>query len=367
MLHQRAYLIGWPIFLILLLTMHNYLRKPHLKYLALICLLALLLAFTHPFTWAASLLILPAWLGWYLILNRQPPKIIDLLLASGALLIILVGGFYIIKSLQPNVTTSVISWSPGWLATNISWPLFWLKNIGLYLILIPLATKFLIRRNKYLASLLLASLLPFIAANLFQFAPWIWDNTKLFAPVWLIISISAASAITHLWTLHPSLTSRFATVCLIIFLMFSGTLELVRIPFYNSAPLVLYTAAGQELARLVRQSTIPSDRILTSPSAQHPIFGLAGRPSITAYEGWLWSNGWRGIYETPLADSITIYQGHQGAASLLKKYDIKYVAIGPPEVAAGTSESWFKENYPLILSHDNYQLYKIESLPPSSN
>jgi len=356
-LHQRGYLLGLPIFLLLLYFTWRHLRKPsHLSLISL-TLAGLFLSFTHPFTWVSYLLILPVWtcLTWTIQHRRPLSNWLQFILATT---IIALGGLIIVKYLQPNAGTSAITWHPGWLSPNLlTSPLFWLKNIGLYLPFGLIALVHLLRQKNSLAWLTLASLVPFIAGNLFQFAPWAWDNTKIFTPTWLILCLAIGAWLGSLWPI--SRWHKTGIIISLLTLTLSGTLEITRVLSYLPQPLTLATPQDQALGRSIQTITNQDDLILFEPIPNHPIFLFAGRPSLIAYEGWLWSQGWRGTYEQRLADLKTIYQGAANTTDLIKQNNISYLIIGPPELSQGANEPYFAHNYPLVLSQNNYRLYDV--------
>ncbi|HKE57024.1 MAG TPA: hypothetical protein VKB46_09990, partial [Pyrinomonadaceae bacterium] len=358
MLHQRSFLLGFPLFVVLLFLSWKFLEEKSLKVLGAITFAAILLAFFHPFTWLAFLMVFPAWMFWLTVFRVRSFSRRELLMTCAALALMALGGFLVVKGLQPSAGASSITLKIGWLATDISWIQFWIKNIGLYLVLGPLTVIYFWQRNRMLALLVLAGFTPFVAANLFQFAPWDWDNTKVFAPSWLILTIGVGSLISSWWEQdHPGV-KMLALACLPI-LMLSGALEVARVIAYRSEPMVITSVADLSLGEAVRARLGKSAVLLTEPEASHPVFMYSGRPSFVAYEGWLWSQAWKGKYEQRLLDAKSIYQGNDASRELIKKNQIDYVVIGPPEVKAGANKQWFDSNYPAVLTQQDYTLFDV--------
>ncbi len=101
--------------------------------------------------------------------------------------------------------------------------------------------------------------------------------------------------------------------------------------------------------------------LLSEPEASHPIFMYSGRPSFVAYDGWLWSQGWKGKYEQRMIDKKIIYEGTDASRGLIDKNKIDYVVIGPPELRAGANKQWFDNNYTPVLSLPSYTLYDVRT------
>jgi len=139
MLHQRSFLLGFPLFVVLLYLSWKYLEEKSLRVIAAITGAAILLAFFHPFTWLAFLMVFPTWMFCLIVFRVRTYTRKELVTTVAALGLMALGGFLIVKGLQPSAGASSITLKVGWLATDISWLHFWIKNIGLYLVLGPLA------------------------------------------------------------------------------------------------------------------------------------------------------------------------------------------------------------------------------------
>jgi uncharacterized membrane protein len=158
---------------------------------------------------------------------------------------------------------------------------------------------------------------------------------------------------------HPGVKI-VALVCLPI-LVLSGALEVARVVAYRSEPMVITSVADLTLGEAVRSRIRKSAVMLTEPEASHPVFMYSGRPSFVAYEGWLWSQAWKGKYEQRMLDAKAIYQGTNTARELIKKNQIDYVVVGPPELKAGANKQWFDSNFVPVLTQEGYTLYDVSS------
>lgn len=358
MLHQRSYLVGFPLFLFLLFLVGRFLQRGSPLLLLGITAGGLTLAFFHPFTWLAFLLLLPASFAWAAVLRLRSYTVRDLLWCACTMLILGVGGFLIVRALQPHASVSTIRWHPGWLAPGFSWGAFWAGNLGLFLLLAPVVVRHLMKQHRSLAVLILASLVLFGAGNLFLFAPWDFDNTKVFAPVWVLFSMGTGVFLASVWH-RRRLGGKVAVGGLLIVLVWSGGMEIVRVFTHRAHPLALSDQAGQQAGEAVRRHARPRDTILTAPTPNHPVFLFSGRPSFVAYEGWLWSQGWGGRYEERFADVRKMYAGTPESPELFRKHRIAFVVVGPPEEAYGADAEWFQRRYPLLLSLHNYRVYDV--------
>jgi hypothetical protein len=360
MMHQRAFLLGFPLFVGLIYVSWKFLMEKSPLMLALLVGAATLLALFHPFTWVSFLMIFASWMAWMILLNVRSYTTREIGMTLCALGLISLLGFLIVKTLQPNAGASSFTWHPGWLATETNWIFFWLKNIGAYSVLAGITIYYFRQRNAPLAVLMLAALTPFVAANLIQFAPWDWDNTKIFAPVWIVLAIGVGNLLVSLWE-RNQIHWRLLCVGLFPLLILSGGLEVARIMSYRFHPFTISTAQELSMGTTIRSRLDKQQVMLSEPEASHPIFMYSGRPSFVAYEGWLWSQGWKGKYEQRLLDKKVIYGGNEAARDLIQKNNIGYVVIGPPELKAGANQQWFDQNYSRLLVLSDYTIYDVKS------
>lgn len=360
MLHQRSFLLGFPLFVGLLYLSWRFIQEKSLATLAVLSLAAILLSLFHPFMWVSFLMIFPSWMVWMMFFGIRSFTLREIAWAIAALAVISLAGFLIVRGLQPNAGRSSITWRPGWLATDINWFYFWVKNIGLYCILGALAFYYFFHRNRLLATLILAGLTPFVAANLFQFAPWDWDNTKIFAPVWIILCIAVGSLGASVWEKNH-LGWKAISLAALPLLLLSGGLEVARVITFRSQPMTISSVADLSMGEAIRGRVGKRDVLLYEPEASHPIFMYSGRPSFVAYDGWLWSQGWKGKYEQRMIDKKMIYEGTAASRELIDKNKIDVVVIGPPELRAGANKQWFDSNYSPVLTHSSFTLYDVRS------
>src|SRR5262249_44790144 len=71
MMHQRAFLLGFPLFVALLYFSWRFLSTKDLRMLAFLVVGGILLSLFHPFTWVSFLLIFASWFGWMIVLQVE--------------------------------------------------------------------------------------------------------------------------------------------------------------------------------------------------------------------------------------------------------------------------------------------------------
>jgi uncharacterized membrane protein YcaP (DUF421 family) len=84
-----------------------------------------------------------------------------------------------------SVSGGYLRLMPGWTSKTDFWPWFWIKNTGLFFILLLLA---LFSPKNRLKAFYLPAIVLFILAELVIFQPWDWDNIKILF-VWYMFSV----------------------------------------------------------------------------------------------------------------------------------------------------------------------------------
>lgn len=249
----------------------------------------------------------------------------------------------------------------GWDKGKEDFFFFWFKNTGLLIPLICLALfwrdrlasepKHLVPRRLLL--FYLPFTLCFIIPNLIKLAPWVWDNIKVIF-YWFIASVPLV-ALFLARLMREKGVPRAASVVLLLILTLAGALDVWSV-MSKAAELRIFDADGVRFAQVVKEQTEPRSTILHEPTFDTPIF-LTGRRSVMGYPGHIGSHGIS--YEERLRDIRQIYAGAPDAASLLAKYGVEYVVVGPHEQRERPINEAFFARYQLVGETGEYRLYKI--------
>jgi hypothetical protein len=261
---------------------------------------------------------------------------------------------------------SFFGWHFGWDKGDDNFFWFWLKNTGLFIPLIFAA--FMWRgdhsdEEKYLVSRrLLYFYLPFtlcfIVPNLIKLAPWPWDNIKVIF-YWFIASVPLV-ALLLARLLRGTFTLRAVSVALILTLTLAGALDVWSVAS-RAGEFRIFDAGGVAFAEVVKEKTQPRATILHAPTFDTPIF-LTGRRSVMGYPGHIGSHGID--YKDRLREITRIYAGAPDAETLLAKYGVEYVVVGPNERHEMEQQRMlvndqFFMRYSLAGETGEYRLYKI--------
>jgi hypothetical protein len=264
-------------------------------------------------------------------------------------------------------------YQPGWLTPKLGpqWIWFWIKNWSVTPLLAVIGVFVLMRsddpRNHRRAWILGSLFSFFVMGNIFIFQPWLWDNTKIF--LWAQLGASGlAAAVCHkLWKARRALSrprlTRIAVslVGTVLFLSMtaSGALETYRmmIPSLNSVQ--MYTQEEIELAGWVKEHTPPSAVWLTAFYHNHWLFSLTGRQPLLSYEGWLWTHGYNYLEQKTAANAM--FAKPLESLSLFDAFRIDYAVIGPIERRDNHARDVeFSRLFTPVLRTANYTLYATD-------
>ena len=253
-------------------------------------------------------------------------------------------------------TRSYLGWQPGWDhgQHNIIW--FWFVNAGLFIPLLVIALVWW-RGTLKLPQRVLRFYLPFIfcfiVLNLFKVAPWVWDNIKVLF-LWYVASAPLVAWLLARWWQHRSLVRWLAPIVLATLLL-AGALDVLRV-VSEASEYQEFDAHGLSIASVISAQTAPRALVLHAPTYNSPVF-LTGRRSLLGYPGWMWSRGLD--YSERSADIERIYLGAPEAESLLRKYNVDYVLVGPMELASFKVNEQFWSKYKTLSQAGAYRVYQI--------
>ena len=250
----------------------------------------------------------------------------------------------------------------GWMAMagghqdNVLW--FWLKNLGLFIPLLLLGQF----GSRLLPTRYAAHFAPvwlwFLVPNIWLFHPWDWDNQKFFVYWALLGSFLVAAVVVRV--ARAGLPGAVATVAMLLALCPAGGLDAARNTDLTVSSIRFADNAGLDVAAWSRTHTTPHALFLAAYDHDSPISTLGARRVVLGYPGWIWTYGisdWIGREQ----DVQAMLQGRPEADSLVSRYKVEYVVIGPQERAApfSANELFWQSHAALVYSNSEYHVYKV--------
>lgn len=244
---------------------------------------------------------------------------------------------------------SFLRWGPGWMSGEMNIILYWIQNTGL---LIPVAVYGLFTKApKKLKALAIAGLLIFLIANLYLFAPWAWDNFKLFVYFFIFILPIVGWVAAQYFKKETRIGIKIAVVVVIFLHTFSAGLDIWKLSLPTAAKWNEWNAQEIAFAKQVVEVTEPGESILTYPS-HNSLVVLAGRPRYLGFSAHVWSHG-----GDPWVRENVIEDFYQGKTDTLPESDPDYVLVSPQETF-NYSDISIRPDWELVAQSNGYQLYK---------
>jgi len=257
----------------------------------------------------------------------------------------------------------------GWLASGdllrdgpvvfeAQWLWFWVWNTSLLLPLMLIAHIALRKLPTAFPNWFAPMWLWFAVPNLVVLQPWIWDNTKFFVFWALLGSVLVGALLARM--LRAGALPAIAAVLAIVVLCLSGALDLARAQDPSVSAFLFTDRGGLKVAAWVRDNTPPDSTFAAADDHNSPISTLGGRRVLVGYPGWLWTYG-LADYTQKEADDTSILNGAPSAMTLVQKYGIDYVLIGPQEIPRGASRAFWDEHGTRVYDDGEYTVYRVGS------
>lgn len=282
-----------------------------------------LLVGIFPFFHQPSLIIIAAIMGVYVLLYSKLR--IPLILLGIVAAVVTIPQFLLLPK-----ATEGISWHPGFYVhdrlTVFNFILYWWKNMGVHLLLIPIGFLFIPMRAK---KALLPAFLLFTISNMFQFSKELAASHKFFNFAFILGQM--ASAYVLVWYLNLMrrkyvflrVLSVIHVGILVWFLTFSGIIDLFVIA--NDRRLELTDIPANKTAVWFLKNTRPDTVILNSRYLYHPA-SLAGRNIFLGWPYFAWSAGYE-ENRMPIMDTMYESRDPNVYCPLMDTYNISYITV----------------------------------------
>lgn len=241
----------------------------------------------------------------------------------------------------------------NWCNETDNYLLFYFKNLGVTFILL-IAGLIFGKRDKI--RMVLPAFIIWGIAEFIIFQPNNYDNNKLLLVAFMFICIFVADFAVDMIAKLKKPAGRYICMALLIFL---GTVSaLLTMGREAVSDYELYSQDYLAAAEYIEENTKPTDTILTANNHNNAISSLTGRNIVCGTGSFLYYHGLN--YGEAESDVATMYQSSDRRDELLKKYNVKYIVIGPNEIGSyGTYDiSSFEAAYEKVFSSGQVSIYK---------
>ncbi len=350
LLPQRAFLLGLPVGLYVLSVLYRFafVKIKKAEMIAAAVLLGVL-PIIHTHTFIVCMVVG----GWWALLSL---KRIKQWLLFGLVSVPIATLMYLIF-IRSTITAHFFSWHPGWYVTSgvVDWLQFWLVNWGVFGVVALLGTISLFFVNKKMFLRVLPWWFLFALANMIQFQPQTWDNSKLLAWAYLGFCIPVTYLLQMLWQRKPL---KSLVVILFIASVISGAVDVAHLLDFQTKSYQMLSPGEITFGQWVRENTPTNAVFLTSDWVNNAVPMIAGRSIILGYPGWIFSYGFP--YQDRQRDIALMYKDPAKHADLFAKYHVAYVVLGPQEQKYNPDESYFEKHFVRVYSDSGISLYKAK-------
>lgn len=369
LLPQRATLFGWMCLFVVLYLLYAAVFQKKKSYFVIAGVLGGLLPIVHTHSFFAFGLIAVCWCVYSCIRDRFRKEIVFSWLGFG-IPALLLSVPQLLKWTFNAVGESFVRYTFNWANSNgtDTWLWFWVKNVGIVLILLPVAFLHADRKKKIMYS---GALLIFIVSEFIVFQPNTYDNIKLFFIWYVYTVILVADLLTDCFAKLKGIRGRSVIAVILIFVMtVSGALTIVREVISGTFDkekgegyaYQLYTSRHVESAKFIEENTEPDAVFLCYNNHNNAIAALTGRNIYCGAGTFLYYHGVgyqerERLMRRMLTDAEAFEENKESAG-------IDYVYIGDWErgnFGGKLIESYLDSNYKLIYSQDGVKIFDVRS------
>lgn len=197
---------------------------------------------------------------------------------------------------------------------------FWIYNLGINIVLIPLGFIFTNRLQK---KILLAFFILFIIGNLIQFSPEIAANHKFFNYFIIVGNMFSAYFLIKLWSRRKVLIKPIVVV-LAFFMILGGIIDFF--PIYNDKKIQLTDYKNNKDSLWILENTSPDAVFLNTTYLYNPA-SLAGRKIFLGWPYFAWSQGYDTNKRGEALKNILGALDKETACKLLRENKIDYIFL----------------------------------------
>ncbi len=302
---QPAFLLSFPLFFLSLLTIVKNLSK---------LFIGLLVGLLPMFSFFGFVLAFLFLVTYFILFDRKKHWVLPILVVLALALPQL---FFFLQ--QRSELINFVYVRLGWMSPTQDFVfivLFWLGNLGLYLVLAALGFYWI--KSKTARAFFVSSIPPFVLGNLFIVAPYDWDNFKLFVFFFFFLALFSAFALKKLF--EKNILLKIVVVILFVLMTFTGFLTLQTIISHSTD--VIYSAEDVAACGYIEKNT-PKNAVFLTDGQHTCLFATAGRKVFVGYTEWLKNHGYD--YSKQLQENNKMLAGD---CSLIKNKNISYFYNG---------------------------------------
>lgn len=351
-LPQRGFLLGLSIGLLILRIFWQLSEEYNKRSFILGSFLFGLLPIIHAHTMIALTPFL-IWLGLKIIIkNFHEIKFVSLIGILVVFVIFVLSKMFLGQAENPLQHIKI---QIGWMAHGEDLIVFYVKNFGWILVLLPVLILVGFKHRLRLAYFAAIGLVWFILPSIFIFQPWDFDNSKLFIYWYLSASLLTAHYLSK-FLLGRSVLLLIISILSLFLLIFSAQLDIIRLLSSSGTRHEVYSSPAIKMSEFVKFNT-PKDAVfLAVDKFDNPAVALAGRKTVVGYHGWLWTYG---LDYSQREQDVRLMLAGEADLNMFRKYNITYAIFFQDTTEYNINKEFFRKNFQLIYNLDGYEVFKM--------
>ena len=360
MLPQRATLFGWVMLMAALWLLYTAVFENGGKWYFLAAgIVAGLIPMVHTHSYFAVGLIAVCWIIYSVIKNRFSGKIILSWAMFGIPALALSIPQLMLWTFNA-VGESFVRFNYDWCNSTDNPIWFWVKNIGIVLLLLPAAFISADSKKKALYS---GALLIFIIAEFIAFQPNTYDNNKLLLVWYILTAIIVADFCVNIYEKLKVIKGRVILAILLITISTNAALlSIAREVVSGERPYSyqLYGSDAVSACKWIEDNTEPDSLFLCNNNHNNAVASLTGRNIFCGAGTFLYFHGIG--YSEKEAVLKDIFEGRKDFEDARVEYGIDYVYISSYERAnyrCTNLISMLEAQYPVVYSKGEVTIYDV--------
>ena len=259
-----------------------------------------------------------------------------------------------------NFVRGFFNWNNSNVETMDNYIVFYLKNLGVMFILPVLSLIFGTKKQR---RIMMPALFLWLISEFVLFQPNPYDNNKLMLVSYFFFCVASADFVWDTAVNFCEFTKKRIHILrpvLVTIVAILGTLAAALTMGREAvADYELYSADYVSLCKWVEKNTEPSDIFLTANNHNNAIASLTGRNIVCGSGSFLYFHGLD--YAAQEADVKTMYENPEARDSLLEKYNVTYIVIGPWENGSYSIPdiNAFAENYDCVYNKNGILVFEV--------
>ena len=256
-----------------------------------------------------------------------------------------------------QMQSDFMQWQPGWMNpwVPIPWPWFWLKNLGLPLLLAVPAWWAAPRpwRTFHVAFVALFALCVCV-----RISPDPYNNSKL-----MVYWYAFQAILLGAWFWHQAQKPGRRTLAMLGWTVCVAS-GLLSVHAEQTMHFLTFRQTDRAAAAFIRDHLSPDALFVAAPLHNTVPYALAGRPVLLGAPAWAASHGFDPVRRE--ADIKDIYAGGDRAKALLRRYSVDYLYVGQTErdfMSLGADPAFYDAAFPVVYRNAEVAIYAVRKRP----